>query len=117
MKTTTVAIIGSSLAVLIGAICLVPNDAEARRFGGVRARPHVHARAYVRHPGARVVARNNWRYGRYYRPGRWVNGVWLVNGVAASVAVGTASNCAYYWRQWKATGRSYWRDRYNENCT
>jgi hypothetical protein len=113
MKTTTAAILGTSLAVLLCAISFAPNDAEARRLGGVHARPHVAARAHVRHPAARVAA----RHGHYYRRGRWVNGVWVVSGVAASVAVGTASNCAYYWREWKATGRSYWRDRYNENCT
>jgi hypothetical protein len=49
--------------------------------------------------------------GRYVRhPGRWVNGVWIVNGVAASIAVGIASNCNYYYRKWKETDSSYWND-------
>jgi len=105
MSVKAIQIIG--LAILISAISAVPNDADARRFGGVYARPYVH-RGYVRgYPAARYA---------YRRPGRWVNGVWVVNGVAASVAVGTASNCAYYWRNWSVTGRPYWRERYNEMC-
>jgi hypothetical protein len=111
MRTKTIQMIG--LAILISAISAVPNDADARRFGGVHARPYVH-RGYVRaYPAARYAYR---RGGRYWGPGRWVNGVWVVNGVAASVAVGTASNCAYYWRNWRVTGRPYWRERYNEMC-
>jgi hypothetical protein len=115
MRTKAIHVIG--LAILISAISAVPNDADARRFGGAYARPYGHAR-YVRHyPAARVAARNAyWRNGRYGGAGRWVNGVWVVGGVAASVAVGTASNCAYYWRNWRVTGRPYWRERYNEMC-
>jgi hypothetical protein len=59
---------------------------------------------------------HGYRYGRYYRgPGRWVNGVWVATGVASGVAAVT-NNCNYYYRQWKATGSRYWRDRY-ANCS
>ena len=109
MKMTAIAIIGGTLATLIAATCAVSTDADARRLGGVYARPYVHAGQIRRYPAARGAY---WRRGA----GRWVNGVWVVNGVAASVAVGTASNCAYYWRNWQATGRPYWRERYNEMC-
>ena len=88
-------------------------QADARRLGGVR--PHVNAGKIARNVRVvrpvRVVNRTVVR-----RPGRWVNGVWVVSGVAASVAVGTASNCNYYYRKWKETGSSYWRDRYHESC-
>jgi hypothetical protein len=102
-------ILAVAIALLLSALCAVPQ-ADARRFGGVRVRPHIAPNVRVYHPRARVAARN------YRRAGRWVNGVWVVGGVAASVAVGTASNCNYYYRRWKATGSAYWHDRYYENC-
>jgi len=53
----------------------------------------------------------------YYRShGRWVNGVWVVRGAAASIAPGTASNCSYYYQKWENTGRKYWHDRFYELC-
>ena len=108
MTTAAKSITAVIIAVIIGTTCAIPQ-ADARR-GGVRVRPHVAHSVRVTHPRARVAARN------VRHAGHWVNGVWIVNGVAASVAVGTASNCSYYYREWKATGSSYWRDRYHENC-
>jgi hypothetical protein len=111
-KLASTPIVLGSLALLVGAMFAAP-PADARRIGHVHVHPH--ARAHIaahnvryRH-GARVVARD------VRRAGRWVNGVWIVNGVAASVAVG-ATNCSYYWRRWKQTGSAYWHDRYYENC-
>jgi hypothetical protein len=113
MTTATKSITASAIAVIVVTMCAV-TQADARRMGGVRPRARINANRVVHNitpvHRARVAAHN-------IRPvGRWVNGVWLVNGVAASVAVGTASNCDYYYRKWKATGSSYWRDRYHENC-
>lgn len=106
MKRTTVPIIAGSIAILLGLTTLTP-EADARRIARVHVNGHNVAH-YVR-PG-RVVRRN------VRRAGRWVNGVWIVNGVAASVAVGTASNCGYYRRKWQETRSAYWHDRYVEHC-
>jgi hypothetical protein len=109
MKRTSLVAAGA-LTLLFGAVSVAP-DADARRLGGGIGRAHV-GHVHVRPNGvARRVTRRNIR-----RPGRWVNGVWIVGGVASSVAVGTASNCGYYYRRWKETGSAYWRDRYAENC-
>jgi hypothetical protein len=109
MTSASRPILAAAIAFLILGLCAVPQ-ADARRIGGVHVRPHIAHGVGVYRPRARVA-------GRYVRrPGRWVNGVWIVNGVAASVAVGTASNCNYYYRKWKATGSSYWHDRYYEMC-
>jgi hypothetical protein len=109
MTSASRPILAVAIALLLSALYAVPQ-ADARRIGGVHVRPHVTHNVRVYHPRARVAARN------YRRAGRWVNGVWIVNGVAASVAVGTASNCNYYYRRWKETRSSYWHDRYDENC-
>ncbi len=93
MTIATKPMVVATIAAFLGVISIA-LPADARRVIGVRAYPHAYA----------------------YRPGRWVNGVWLVNGVAASVAVGTASNCPYYGRRLRETGRTYWRERYNEMC-
>ena len=114
MTTATTPIVAGVIAVLVGTMCAVPQ-ADARRLGGVHPRAHVRAHNVAQNirPAQRAhVAGHNIRHA-----GRWVNGVWIVNGVAASVAVGTASNCSYYYREWKGTGSSYWRDRYHENCS
>lgn|SRR5262245_46789932 len=50
----------------------------------------------------RYVYRNGQR-------GYWRNGVWVAAPVAA---VGYVASCANEYRQWKATGSAYWRDRY-----
>ena len=113
MNIKALATFGGSLVLLIGAICALPDTSDARRIGGFYGRPYAHGAYVRRYPAARAAY---WRSGRYWRPGRWVNGVWVVNGVAASVAAGTASNCGYYWNRWQATGRPYWRERYNEMC-
>ena len=47
---------------------------------------------------------------------RRIEGVHVRPHVASNVRVGTASNCNYYYRRWKATGSAYWHDRYYENC-
>jgi hypothetical protein len=99
-------ILAVAIALAISSVWDVPQ-ADARRIGSVHARPHVARNIGVYRPGLAA---------RHYRRGRWVNGVWVVGGVAASVAVGTASNCNYYYRKWRATGSSYWHDRYYENC-
>ena len=102
----------STLALLLAAFC-VNSDAEARRLGGARiGKVNINAGRVARNVRPARIARRNVR-----RAGRWVNGVWVVNGVAASVAVGTGSNCGYYWRKWKSTGSAYWRERYAENCS
>ncbi|HEX2842872.1 hypothetical protein [Hyphomicrobium sp.] len=96
-----------TIGVLLLSLAAVP-DADARRIGGVHVRSHV-GHVHVR-PG-RVVGRN------YWRRGRWVNGVWVAAGVAATAAaVGTAGNCNYYYRKWKGTGSAYWRNRYYDYC-
>ncbi|MGE0024214.1 MAG: hypothetical protein AB7S70_11360 [Hyphomicrobium sp.] len=104
-----------SLATGVFVICLglmfASPGAEARKIGRgahLKAGKIAHS-----HPRARHAARHIARDVR--RAGRWVNGVWIVNGVAASVAVGTASNCGYYWRKWRETGSAYWRERYYEH--
>jgi hypothetical protein len=102
--TKTTLFLAGALALVVGVASIAP-DADARRVGGVR-RAHV-GHVHV-HPNG--VARRTVR-----RAGRWVNGVWIVNGVAASVAIGS-TNCSYYWRRWKETGSAYWHDRYYENC-
>jgi hypothetical protein len=109
MRTKVAVVLIPLLAAAMG----MAFQAEARRFGGghVHARPHV--RAHVAASSARAAA-HTVRHVR--RAGRWVNGVWVVGGVAASVAVGTASNCSYYYRKWKQTGSSYWRSRYDDDC-
>ena len=87
----------------------------AHRNVGHYARQNVgrYARKDVGHYARRYD--HGYRYGRYYRgSGRWVNGVWVATGVAAGAAAVT-NNCNYYYRQWKATGSGYWRDRY-ANC-
>lgn len=107
MKRTSL-IIAGAVTLLFGVVS-APHDADARRIGGVN-RAHV-GHVHVRPVGvARRVTRRNIR-----RDGRWVNGVWVVGGVASSVAVGTASNCGYYWRRWRETGKAYWRDQYREH--
>jgi hypothetical protein len=55
---------------------------------------------------------------RYWRRGRWVNGVWVAGAVATGVAAGAAASttCGYYWNRWKATGSTYWRNRYYNAC-
>jgi len=93
-----------AFALCIGLMFANPS-AEARKIG--RGHAHINAGKIAHnHPRARHAVR---------RAGRWVNGVWIVNGVAASVAVGTASNCGYYWRKWRETGSAYWRERYYEH--
>lgn len=109
MSSSSRPILAAAIAFLIAIFCAAPQ-ADARRIGGVHVRPHIAGPGRIYHPRARVAVRNA------RRAGRWVNGVWIVNGVAASVAVGTASNCGYYWRKWKETGSSYWHDRYYEHC-
>lgn len=113
MKIGHVTLAAGALALCFG-LMFVSSDADARRLGG---RPHIKA-GHVAHkvkPGkyARSAARHAARDVR--RAGRWVNGVWIANGVAASVAVGTASNCGYYGRKWRETGSAYWRERYREH--
>lgn len=104
MKSRATSITASALAIVATALLIVPDNADARRIGGVHRVGHINFNAHN-------VAR------RARHVGRWVNGVWVVNGVAASVAVGTASNCPYYRRKWRETGSAYWRDRWQENCT
>lgn len=114
MRIALTSLAAGVLALVVGSMSAAP-DAEARRLGGVRGVGHIHPGRVVRpvvRPG-RVVARRAYRAG--YRAGRWVNGVWVVNGVAASVAVG-ASSCDYYYRKWRETGSSYWRDQYYAHC-
>src|SRR5262245_24286662 len=98
-----------AMAVALGAF-LAPPDADARKIGKSRIKAGKVAHNIKPYKRARKAVRN------VRRAGRWVNGVWVVGGVASSVAVGTASNCGYYWRKWKETGSSYWRERYYENC-
>jgi len=105
-------LLAGALALLIGSVCVAP-DADARRLGGGRHIGKVHVGKVARHVKPRRVARRTAHAVR--RAGRWVNGVWIVNGVAASVAVGTASNCAYYGRKWRETGSAYWRGQYYEH--
>ena len=109
MITPSKSFIAIALALFVGALCAA-SEADARKV----SRPNVKAGKIAHNVKkinrARVVTRN------VRRAGRWVNGVWVVGGVASSVAVGTASNCGYYWRKWKETGSSYWRERYYENC-
>lgn len=112
MPRTSLKIAIGALAVFFGAMEVVPDDADARRFGGRARVGRINVNRNIARNVNRGVVRRNVR-----RAGRWVNGVWVVNGVAASVAVGTASNCGYYWRKWKATGHSYWHDRWQESCT
>ncbi len=92
---------------IIVSVLAVSSAADARRIGGVHARPNV-AHVHV-HPG-RVAGRN------YWRRGRWVNGVWVAAGVAATAAAVGTSDCNYYYRKWKGTGSAYWRDRYYNSC-
>jgi hypothetical protein len=79
-------------------------------IGVVATVPQADARIARAHISATHVRPN------YRLHGSWVNGVWVVGGVAASVAAGTASNCSYYYQKWENTGRKYWRDRYYELC-
>lgn len=107
MRSASKSIFAIAISILVSALWAVPQ-ADARRVGGVGVHPRV-GHAYA-HPGARAAARN-------YRRGRWVNGVWVATGVAATgVAVGAGSNCNYYYRKWKATGSAYWHDRYYGSC-
>ncbi len=113
MTAATTSILAGAIALLISAMSIVP-PAEARRLGGAHVRAHVNAHRIAR--GVRPVHRARVAARNIRRAGRWVDGVWIVNGVAASVTVGTASNCAYYYRKWNETGRTYWRDQYSEHC-
>jgi hypothetical protein len=108
MRIAYLTIAAGALALFAGLITLAP-EAEARRIGRVHVRPHINGHNI--HVRPRRVVRRNVR-----RAGRWVNGVWVVGGVASSVAVGTASNCGYYWRKWNETRSAYWHERYVENC-
>jgi hypothetical protein len=121
---TTASLFRSAMiAVCIGA-SLFATQADARRFGGVHARPHIAARPHVRaHVAARnvnvarhVVHRNGrrWVNGRWVY-GRWVNGVWIASAVAAG-AVAASDTCAYYWNRWKVTGNAYWHQKYYDSC-
>jgi hypothetical protein len=110
VKIGHVTLAAGAFALCFGLFSFSP-DADARRIGG---RAHIKAgKISHSHPRARHAARHVARDVR--RAGRWVNGVWIVNGVAASVAVGTASNCGYYWRKWRETGSAYWRDQYRDH--
>lgn len=115
MTNSKLGLAAGLLALLVG-LTTAGSEADARRLGGGRhiGNAHINAGKIARnvHPynRARHVARD------IRRAGRWVNGVWVVNGVAASVAVGTASNCGYYYRKWRETGSAYWHDRYVEHC-
>ena len=66
----------------------------------------------------RNIARNtapNIKYVyRSDRRGYWRNGGWVVvPGVAGATYSYVASNCAYQYSKWQATGRTYWRNLYN----
>lgn len=95
------------VALLIGAASM-SAQADARRFA------HPHARAHVAAHNARVHHRGHVA-NRYWRRGRWVNGVWVAGAVATGVAAGAAASttCGY---RWKATGSTYWRNRYYNAC-
>ncbi len=107
MRTASRSFLATVVASLAVAFWAVPQ-ADARRIGGVHVRPHV-GHVYA-HPGARIARRN------YYRRGRWVNGVWVAAGVAATAAAVGTGNCNYYYRKWKNTGSAYWRNRYYDYC-
>lgn len=111
MKTITLSVSASLVALLIGTASM-STQADARRGFHPHARAHVAAHN-VRHYNRGHVAN------RYGRRGRWVNGVWVAGAVATGVAVGAAAasnTCGYYWNRWKATGSSYWRNRYHDAC-
>jgi len=110
-RVAHVSVLAGVIALFAGMIA-VGSDADARRRvgGGHIGKVHIKPGKVVHVRPGRVVRRN------VRRAGRWVNGVWIVNGVAASVAIGTASNCGYYYRKWRETGSAYWRDRYYEHC-
>jgi hypothetical protein len=113
MKTITLSVSASLVALLIGTASM-STQADARRGVGV----HPHARAHVAAHNVRHYNRGHVA-NRYWRRGRWVNGVWVAGAVATGVAVGAAAasnNCGYYWNRWKATGSSYWRNRYHDAC-
>ena len=124
MKSSTSIIAFIAALLFVSMITVIP--AEARRgFSGHVGGHHVgrnvghYAHRNVGHYAGKDVGHyargydHGYRYGRYYRgPGRWVNGLWVATGVAAGAVT---NNCNYYYRQWKATGSSYWRDRY-ANC-
>ena len=111
MKVGLATLTAGAFALCFGMMAHSP-DADAHRLSG---RAHIKAGKIAHnHPRARHAARHVARDAR--RAGRWVNGVWVVGGVVASVAVGTASNCAYYNRKWKETRSAYWHDRYDEHC-
>jgi hypothetical protein len=111
MKALSLSVLAGLMGVLIGTSCIA-TQAEARRM------VHPHARAHVAAHNARHYRRPHVAH-RYYRRGRWVNGVWVAGAVAAGVAAGTAAasnSCAYYWNRWHATGSTYWRNRYYDAC-
>lgn len=98
------------VALLIGTASM-SAQADARSFA------HPHARTHVAAHNARVYHRGHVA-NRYWRRGRWVNGVWVAGAVATGVAAGAAASttCGYYWNRWKATGSTYWRNRYYNAC-
>lgn len=111
MKSAYLRFASVALLLCFGLV-MAGSSADARKLG--RGHAHINAGKITHnHPRARHAARHVARDAR--RVGRWMNGVWVVNGVAASVAVGTASNCGYYWRKWRETGSAYWRERYYEH--
>lgn len=49
------------------------------------------------------------------RSARWgARGVWYGTGIGAGAALAT-NNCNYYYRRYKDTGQTKWRNKYN-NC-
>ena len=47
------------------------------------------------------------------RSARWgARGIWYGTGIGAGAAIAT-NNCNYYYRRYKDTGHSKWRNRYN----
>lgn len=114
VSTIALSLAAGLTAFLIGTASM-PTQSDARRMA------HPHARAHVAAHNARVY-RRGYRRGytaNHWRRGRWVNGVWVAGAVATGVAAGAvaASNtCTYYWNRWKATGSSYWRNRYYDAC-
>jgi hypothetical protein len=107
MKVLSLSVLVGLMAVLIGTSGIT-TQAEARRFA------HPHARAHIAAHNARHYRRARVAH-RYYRRGRWVNGVWVAGAVAAGAAA-ASNSCSYYWNRWHATGSAYWRNRYYDAC-